>query len=99
MPNNGNYLLTKRRSIMKIKTLIKDLKEETISLDDVSTFYVYELITHFLNQCKVDEESEGIISQIDNWLIDSQGVMPEFDEYFSAYSTSARKETYGIVNN
>ena len=81
---------------MKMKTLIKDLKEETISLDDVSDEHIYGLISHFLNQCNVDKETDELICLLDNWLIDTHAVMFEFEEYFS---TPVRKEDYGIVNN
>ena len=84
---------------MKINTLIKDLKEETISLNEVSTFYRYELINHFLHQCKVDNKLKAIICELDDWLLEFQAELPECDEYFSANSAPVRKETYGIVNN
>ena len=81
---------------MKMKTLIKDLKEETISLDDVSDEHIYGLISHFLNHVNVDKETNELIWLLDNWLLDTHAVMPEFEEYFS---TPVRKEDYGIVNN
>jgi len=89
---------SKRSSTMKMETLIKDLKEETISFDDVSDLHRYQLIIHFLNQCKV-EDSQFVIGQLDDWLFEFEVELPEFEEKYINNSITIRKEDYGIVNN
>jgi len=81
---------------MKINTLIKDLKEETISLNEVDEEYLYGLISHFLNHVDVDKQTNKLIWLLDNWLLDTHAVMPEFEEYLL---TPEREEDYGIANN
>ena len=83
---------------MKMETLIKDLKEETISFDDVSDLHRYQLIIHFLHQCKVDD-SQLVIGLLDDWLFEFEVELPEFEEKYINNSITIRKEDYGIVNN